>query len=401
MNPESILNVLAGSSFGELISKFAYMAHLPLTANRYGFNDRIQFQVHQTDAYTLPSQSYLLIKGQLEKMKDSDVQFADNGIAFLLEEIRYNMNYVEVDNTRSLGSATLLKGLASMTLNEYQSSSNSGFAKLNELLDGHGNFSVCVPLKKWLGFFESYDKIVMSAKQELILQRSTDDKSALYSTKTPDTSKVKISDISWMLPYITVSDTIKLALLPLIEKNSLIQVPFRAWEMIENTALNNVTRNNWTITTTTQLEKPRYVLVSFQTNRKNSMNVRNDKYDPVGLRDIKLFLNNEYYPYVNLNLNIATKEISFLYEMYRSFQYSYYHREDYVPALTRKSFLEDNFMIVFDCSFQNDSIQSGAVDVRLEIETTEAMPNGTVCQCLIIHDKIFQYSPFSGYIRRT
>jgi len=58
-------------------------------------------------------------------------------------------------------------------------------------------------------------------------------------------------------------------------------------------------------------------------------------------------------------------------------------------------------MIVFNCSSQNDSIQSGAVDVRLEIETTEAMPNGTVCQCLIIHDKIFQYSPFSGYIRRT
>ena len=121
----------------------------------------------------------------------------------------------------------------------------------------------------------------------------------------------------------------------------------------------------------------------------------------VNLRDIKLFLNNEYDPYVNLNLDIATKNISFLYQMYRNFQYSYYQREDYVPALSRKSSSEDNFMVVFDCSLQNDSALGGSVDVRLEIETLEAMPVDTICQCLIIHDRIIQYAPFTGFIRRT
>ena len=76
------------------------------------------------------------------------------------------------------------------------------------------------------------------------------------------------------MPYISVSDAVRIALLTHVEKNKLIQVPFRSWDMIENTALSAVTRNNWTIMSSTQLEKPRYVLVSFLTNRKNMLNAR-------------------------------------------------------------------------------------------------------------------------------
>ena len=79
MNPENNLNVLAGPSFENLISKFAYVAHLPVTPNRYGYNDQIHFHVPENYVYTLPSRSYLHSKGQIEKMKYSDVQFADNG----------------------------------------------------------------------------------------------------------------------------------------------------------------------------------------------------------------------------------------------------------------------------------------------------------------------------------
>ena len=58
-------------------------------------------------------------------------------MAYLFEQIRYELNSVEIDKTRNLGAATLLKGLASMTSEEYKSSSNSGFANLDKanLLD--------------------------------------------------------------------------------------------------------------------------------------------------------------------------------------------------------------------------------------------------------------------------
>ena len=133
---------------------------------------------------------------------------------------------------------------------------------------------------------------------------------------------------------------------------------------------------------------------------KNLLNARNDRFDHVNLKDIKLFLNNEYYPYINLNLDIAKKDISFLYQMYCDFQLAYYSRTNQTPALSRAEFLANNFMVVLDCCFQNDSVKSGSVDIRLEIETSESMPTGTVCHCLIIHDRIIQYSPFTSLVRR-
>lgn len=103
---------------------------------------------------------------------------------------------------------------------------------------------------------------------------------------------------------------------------------------------------------------------------------------------------------MNLNLDIGKKDVSFLYRMYYDFQYSYYRRQNYSPVLTRKKFLEDNLIIVFDCNFQNDNIKTGSVDICWEIETLAAVPANKMCHCLIIHDKIIQYSPLTNIVKR-
>ena len=65
-----------------------------------------------------------------------------------------------------------------MTRAEHETSLNSGFASLDnadlleEILD---NFKVCIPLKRWLAFFEDNDIIIIFMKQELILQCAGDE----------------------------------------------------------------------------------------------------------------------------------------------------------------------------------------------------------------------------------
>ena len=228
MNAIQILNVGRDLKFENLISKFVYQTHQPLASTRYTFNDEIRFPIQQNDVYTLPSRSFLQIRGKLTKGNASNARFVRNGIAFLFDHISYNLNNVEVDKTRNLGSATLLKGLVSYTKDEYDYSTNSGFSSLttDDILDANGEFSVCIPLRDWLGFFEDYDKIIISMKQELILQRAGDDRNALFSATAADTSKVTIESSSWLMPYITVSDAVRIALLTHVEKNKLIQVPF-------------------------------------------------------------------------------------------------------------------------------------------------------------------------------
>jgi len=107
------------------------------------------------------------------------------------------------------------------------------------------------------------------------------------------------------------------------------------------------------------------VLVLFLRNRKKLLNARCDRFDHVNLKE--LFLNNEN---TIMNLEVVKKDISFLYQMYYDFQRSYYSSDDCTPALSLVNFLANNFVVVLECKFQNDSIKSGSVDIHLAIETT-------------------------------
>ena len=68
-------------------------------------------------------------------------------------------------------------------------------------------------------------------------------------------------------------------------------------------------------------------------------------------------------------MEVVKKDISFLYQMYYDFQGSYYSSDNYTPALSLVNFLANNFVVVLECKFQNDSIKSGSVDIHLAIET--------------------------------
>ena len=57
-------------------------------------------------------------------------------------------------------------------------------------------------------------------------------------------------------------------------------------------------------------------------------------------------------------------------------------------------------LIIIHCSKQNEILKSGSVDVRLEFETQENFPTGTSAYALIIHDRIIEYNPMSGDVRK-
>ena len=238
--------------------------------------------------------------------------------------------------------------------------------------------------------------------QELIILRARNDSNALIGTtdKAKGTT-VEIRNMTWFLPHINVSDAARVALLRIVEKNYPIQLPFRSWEMHENPSLSATTRNNWSIMSTTQMEKPRYVIVGFQSSRQSDVMKDNSEFDSISLKDLKLYLNSECYPYTNLNLDTSKGNVALLYNMYVNFQRSYYNRTDHYDVISdRSDFLSKYPIAVIDCSQQNDSLKTGSVDIRLEIETAASVPAGTSCFCLILHDKLMQYSPLTNIVKK-
>ena len=49
---------------------------------------------------------------------------------------------------------------------------------------------------------------------------------------------------------------------------------------------------------------------------------------------------------------------------------------------------------------QNESLRRAPDDVRLEFEARDNFPALTLAYCLILHDRIVQYNPVSGDVKK-
>lgn len=249
-------------------------------------------------------------------------------------------------------------------------------------------------LKHLMGFFEDYTKIIMNQKQELVLLLSSSFTNAVQDITANATFKLTINSISRRVPHVKVADEYRLGLLNVLKQDRVLEMPFRSWELYEYPILPVTTKQSWTIKTSSQLEKPRYVILAFQTARKNDLKKDASLFDGCKLRDVKLFLNTEQYPYENLK-----GDTSLMYDMYAKFQSSYFNTKQY-PVCNFSTFVANPIYVIV-CSKQNDNLKVVPVDVRLEFEASTAFPASTTAYCLIIHDSLVEYSPLTGIVTRV
>ncbi|KAK9751733.1 hypothetical protein QE152_g4863 [Popillia japonica] len=140
-------------------------------------------------------------------------------------------------------------------------------------------------------------------------------------------------------------------------------MPFRKWELFELPSLRKTKTDVWPIKTSTNLEKPRYVIVTFQTARKDSLTADASKFDHASLTNLKLHLNADSFPYDNMNLQINENKYAAAYRMYASFQSSYYNVNNQ-PLLSYEKFKECALYVI-DCANQKEAVKSSIVDVKL------------------------------------
>ena len=181
-----------------------------------------------------------------------------------------------------------------------------------------------------------------------------------------------IHKVEWMLPYVMASDQHKIQLLNFIGKDLPITMSFRSWELYEYLLRPSNIRHIYTVKMSTQMEKPCYVILGFQTGRNNNRRRYANHFDHCSITNVKLFLNSQYYPYGNLNLDIMHNQFALLYGMYANFQAAYYGKES-EPMLQKSHFKEYVPLIVLDCSKQNEFLKQASVDVRLEFESANTI----------------------------
>ncbi|XP_073984360.1 uncharacterized protein [Rhodnius prolixus] len=398
---EEILNVNDEVVFDDRITDYQWHNHMPINSSMNN-SDEIIISIQQQDIFTVPSKSFLYIQGQVKKEADQDVKLVRNAFLFLFDEIKYQLNGVLIDHVRNPGITTTLKGYVSFTRDKVETLEIAGWKPPSidvNLTDEEGNFDCCIPLDTVMGFFEDYNRIILQGRHELILHRSKSDNDSMLAAHATTKANIEIKSIQWRVPYVKVSDQQKLKFLNVVNRGKTIPMAFRSWDLIEYPTLPASTKHTWALKTSTNLEKPRYVIVGFQTNRKHNFTADPTIFDQCNITNVKLFLNSQAYPYHDLNVNYNKNYYSSIYYMYQDFQNSYYGRENN-PLLCKHMFKDLAPIIVIDCSRQSEAIRSSSVDIRIEMECSEAFKANTTAYALILHDTLVEYSPLQGLVRR-
>ena len=142
---------------------------------------------------------------------------------------------------------------------------------------------------------------------------------------------------------------------------------------------------NWQITCAAPADRPLFVIVGFQQDRREKVKKDTSIYDHINLGNARLFLNSQRYPAENLDLDFARNKFSIAYNLFRSFQNAYYG-ESGKQKLSISKYKDVASLIFFDCSNSDPSIKVSAYDIRLEFEFKEQIPEKTTACWLLIHE---------------
>ena len=355
--------------FDESISSMNFYEYTPQTqANNNTPGHQISIVINNQDIYTLPSKSYISIKGQIRRENNNNAYVADNEITlinnammYLFTGIKYELGATTIETISWPGQVTSMVGYLSYP-DDFSTSSglsccwskdttdnansakyaasvaapgvgyipgenpifNHGFAVRKGYLFGSdplGCFEFHIPLTHIFGFAE-YKKLIYGLKHTLTLSRGSDSQ-ALYRAAAITNGKVDITSISWHMPQIQMTPEYLTGMRSLVEQKVTVPLAFRA-RTGEQTTLTQTQNFTWRLSVTGGVEKPRWIIIGFQTNRTETQQQNPAIFDHLNLRNAFVTLNSERYPMCDVTTNFNRNEYMKLYGMFDDFKKEYY-----------------------------------------------------------------------------
>ncbi|XP_050544238.1 uncharacterized protein LOC126907172 [Daktulosphaira vitifoliae] len=393
----SYLNVLEKYTDETPIEDLQYRSYLPFSTTALSNGDQIRIAVQNTDSYTLLCDSFIYIEGEVKISGSSgEIAIANNGLAFLFDSISYEMNGIEIQKVKDPGITSLLKGYCSYSLNDVNNLQNAYWdanTTPNDYSKTNFTFSGCIPLSHIFGFCEDYRKILIQVNHQLVMNRALNDRAALRAKLTEGVtwaseeakellkSSIVLTKVVLKLPVARVNDREKLKLLKIVETRKNIYCAFRNWDLYVYPELPNVEKTSWMVKTSSNIDRPRYLIIAFNTRKSTDSGDRTQQLDSCSLVNLKVHLNSSEYPYENFNENFDKKLITLFYQNYVNFQQTYYERRKSKPLFNKEEFLKYGPVFCIDCTRQKDDVKTSTIDLRIDFESSSKFPENTTAYC--------------------
>ena len=414
----NILNFTEAPMKDESIEEYEFHEYEPITGTNLNNQGEIRINIETQDLFTHPSESYLVIEGRLTKgdgaaYADADVvALTNNAMMHLFTNIKYQLSGQEIESLYNPGQGTTMIGLLkypddfakSQGLNQlwYKDTDttasltdNTGFAVRHAYLikspNPKGTFSFRIPLKHIFGFCEDYSKIVYGLKQTLTLVRNDDD-DAIFRLTAAGAGKVALEKVSWFMPHVLPADAEKFQLYKTIESKSKLPVAYRM-RQCDSITVPQSTNFTWRLSVKSAPEKPRYIIVGFQTAKGGDQEKNPSVFDNVDVRNMYVTLNSTRYPAVDYNLSFPKQQFSRAYGDAASFRGKFYRMDELVsnPSITPSDYKTLYPIFVFDVSKQSERLKSSTTDIQIRSQFNQNVPAGTEAFAVVISDKMLYF----------
>ena len=416
---ESIFKLQEKYPVDDSIVSFETYSYQPISGTQLNSAGQITIRIENTDSFFYPRRSWLQFEGNL--VKEAGTEYADNdaitlinnAIPFLFDNIRYDLSGQEVESIFNPGQASTMLGLAKYSTNFNQGvglnqcwrldegdgtaslTTNPGFTKRHDYFikkpTPKGSFRIAIDLEHIFGFFEDYDKILYGFTQSLTLVRNSTSNNAIFRTGTID-GKVDLKKISWFMPKVTPSDGVKYELYKNIQSQITLDVAFRM-RQCSTISIPVAQTYTWRLGVRSSPEKPRYIMLAFQTDRNNGQVKNPAVFDHCGLKNAYVLLNNVRYPAIDFDANFTTNHYDNFYKDFVDFARKYYGIDWLVAstAVDPISYKDFHSIFIFDVSKQSERLDQGVVDIAIEMFFSENVTAATVAFALLISDRKLKF----------
>ena len=149
---------------------------------------------------------------------------------------------------------------------------------------------------------------------------------------------------------------------------------------------------SWRLSARTFSERPRYVIVEFQTNNDGDQVKNPAVFNHCDLKNMYVTLNSERYPAVDYDLDFNNNKYSRAFRDAAKFDKRLYGFSEIIaqPNLTALNYKSICPLFVFDVSKQAERLKSTVLDVQIKAIFNANVPANTKAYAVVLSDKLLR-----------
>ena len=395
--------------------------YLPITGTQYNTPSVIRIDIESQDEFFWPHLSWLQIEGRI--LREDDHAYADeavsitnNGLMYLFSNIKYLLSGNDVENMNHCGQGSTMFGHARYSknyasgpglaqawfpdTNTHAADTNLGWLKRKQYFirstdtghDDSGYFNVPLYLDGLFGIAEDYDKVMYGMRQSLYLTRKATDHDAIFRDNNAPAGKIVLSKITWWMPRVIPSEAESYKLYKQINDKITISCAYRM-RQCASINISNVQNYTWNLGVRMASEKPRYVIVGFQSGKSGSQVANASLFDHCRVVNMKVRLNSTEYPSTDFNTDFTRNNYACFYQAMLNFvrQYNGVERLVSSTGIDAQDYKNLFPLYFFDVTRQSERLNQGVVDISVIINFAVNTPQNTYAYALVISDRVIKF----------